>query len=258
MNKTTIMVEAQPAGALMADGVVDDPGGQAEGDGRHGEARVGDEAQGGTAEADQSVDGQSRQFSQGIFGPAGFSCRPIIIEPDLPKTEETAESSHEPATFREAIERIDDAAVHQAEIAAVHGDLQVADHSEQAIERPVGDPFEKSLPSTSTDRVNDVVAASPESNQVRNQFGRVLQVAVHHDDGLAPGVLEPRRDRRLVAEIPAEVDRDHPLVLGAQAVDHVGSRVSTPIVNEQDFEMPPTFRGSIEVDPRARRHSRIR
>ena len=63
-----------------------------------------------------------------------------------------------------------------------------------------------------------------------------MQVAVHHDDGLSPGIFQPRRDRGLVAEIPAQVDHDDSFILCVQAIDHVWRRVAAAIINEEYLE----------------------
>ena len=116
------------------------------------------------------------------------------------------------------------------------GNLQVADQPEKPVKRPVSQPLEDALLPAASNRIDDVVPAAPEPKQLGDQLRRVLQVAVHHEDGLTTGVFQPRRDRGLVAEIPAQVDHDDSFILCVQAVDHAGRRVATAIINEQHLE----------------------
>ena len=187
---------------------------------------------GGAAEAHQTVDGQGRELPQGVLGPARLAGVAIVIEADLPESEEAAEPANEPTTLREPVERVDDPAIHQAEIAAIERDVEVADQAQDSVERKVSQPLEEALFAAPADGVHDVVAIPPQPEKLRQQFRGVLQIAVHHDDGLSSGMLEPRRDRGLVAEIPTQVEYDDSLIIRVQAVKDVRGGIATAVVDE--------------------------
>jgi hypothetical protein len=57
------------------------------------------------------------------------------------------------------------------------------------------------------------VALAPAGQELGDDLGGILEVAVHGDHRGAAGQVEAGAERRLVAEIAAEVDRDHLAVL---------------------------------------------
>ncbi len=79
------------------------------------------------------------------------------------------------------------------------------------------------------------MALTPAADKLWNQFGRVLQVAVHDDDGLAAGMLQSGRHRCLMTEITAQSDNHSLLVLFMEIVQQVGGRVAAAVVDEQDL-----------------------
>jgi len=48
---------------------------------------------------------------------------------------------------------------------------------------------------------NDLGAASQFVDELRHQLGRMLEITIHHDDGVALRVMKPRAQCHLVAEI---------------------------------------------------------
>ena len=101
------------------------------------------------AEADQAVDGQPGELPERVLGPAGLAGGAIVFQAHLPETHEAPEAADEPAPLGEAVERIDHAAVHQAEVAAVERDVQLADPTQGPIERPISQPLERPFPAVS-------------------------------------------------------------------------------------------------------------
>ena len=87
--------------------------------------------------------------------------------PTCSKAQEAAQAADESALLREPVERVDDASIHQTEVAAVERDLQVADRAQDAIERPIRQPLEQALASPTPHGVDDVVALAPEPNRAR-------------------------------------------------------------------------------------------
>ncbi len=81
------------------------------------------------------------------------------------------------------------------------------------------------------------MALAPETDQIGNQLGRVLQVAIHDDDRSPSGMFEASAYRRLLPEIPAQADHDRLFVLAVQGVEQVGRRVPAAIVDEDYLEV---------------------
>jgi len=83
--------------------------------------------------------------------------------------------------------------------------------------------------------VDHVVALLPAGDELRNQFRRILEVGVDQHDGIAPGRVEPGRERDLMAEVPREPQEAQALVAGRKAPQHVPRAVGRPVVHEQDL-----------------------
>ena len=112
---------------------------------------------------------------------------------------------------------LDHAAVHQAEVAAVERDVQVADRVPEPVEAGVAQPLEETFLPMAANPVDDVIPLLPDADELRDHLGRVLQVAVHQHDGLAARVIDPGRDGGLVAEVPAQVQDDQAIVVARPA-----------------------------------------
>ena len=76
--------------------------------------------------------------------------------------------------------------------------------------------------------VDDVVALLPFGDHLEHDFGRVLQIGVHDDDRAAGGVIEPGRDRDLMAEIARQLDEPVALVGARLGLDHDRARILDP------------------------------
>ena len=77
--------------------------------------------------------------------------------------------------------------------------------------------------------------AAPRVEQLRDQLGRVLEVAVDHHHRVAAGVVEPRGDRHLVAERAREVEDADPRIAIGQAVEDGGGGVRRPVVDDHEL-----------------------
>ena len=60
----------------------------------------------------------------------------------------------------------------------------------------------------------------------------MLQVGIHDDDRVAPGMVEPGRDGDLLAEIAAEGDRADPRLVTADLADPLQGIVPAAVVDE--------------------------
>src|SRR5439155_15224644 len=153
-----------------------------------------------------------------------------------PDPRPTPHPAHEARALGHRVQHVNDTAVHQREVAAVHGEIDRADPREETVEHVVRGALEPRGPSRLPDRVHDVVAVEPARDELRHDLGRVLQIAVHHDDGVAGGRLEPGRDRCLMAERPRQVDRLDPGILGVQRAQELRRPIGAPVVDEDDVE----------------------
>jgi hypothetical protein len=84
-------------------------------------------------------------------------------------------------------------------------------------------------------RVHNVMPVPPELHELGDHFGRVLQVPVHDDHGLTCGVIDPRTNGCLMAEIAAQVQHDNPRISALNLVKQAWRPVSTAVVNENQL-----------------------
>ena len=73
----------------------------------------------------------------------------------------------------------------------------------------------------------------------------MLQVGVHHDDGLPGGMFQPRAERALVAKIARQADELDPRIAPPQLLQHVQRVVATAVIDKdylpgklQGFQFP--------------------
>src|SRR5688572_17561534 len=104
------------------------------------------------------------------------------------------------------LDDFDDLAVHQTEVAAIQRNIQVTDAAQQAIKAEIAEALEQALFPLRADGVDDLVAVPPTLDKLSEDFRRVLQIAIHDDDRATARQVDARTDRRLVTEVPTQVD----------------------------------------------------
>ena len=135
-------------------------------------------------------------------------------------------------------QRVQRAAVEQAEVAGVGLEVDLGELVEQLVEPRGGGELEGGLAlALLAHRVDDVGALAPLGDHVGDQLRRVLQVGVDHRDDVADGVLEAGGQRGLVAEVARQVDDAHARVGGGDPVEQLGRAVGAAVVDEHQLEL---------------------
>ena len=153
--------------------------------------------------------------------------------------ERKAEPAHQPAQedvlVLQPVHNIDHGAIEQHVIGAARLDAHVADRVEHTIVKLRGEPLAGRLrASSSRSRRDDLGAASPRRNQLRDQFGRMLEVGIHHDHGASARVAHARAQRRLMAEVARERDvADRGVACGR--ADRRERAVGGAVIDEDDL-----------------------
>ena len=76
----------------------------------------------------------------------------------------------------------------------------------------------------------------------RDQLGRILEVGVEHHDRVAAGVVEPRGQRRLVAEVARQLHDTHARVTVGEALEQHRRAVAGAVVDQHELEPQPLER----------------
>ncbi len=125
---------------------------------------------------------------------------------------------------------IDDAPAHEAKVAGVWGDLDLRDPLDQAVPERGDDALRQRLALAAAPlRVDDLETLPPALDQLPDQLGRVLKVAIDHHDRVAGGGLHPAQGRHRLADPAREAQHLDPPValsqLGDPQLGAVGARV---------------------------------
>ena len=135
---------------------------------------------------------------------------PIVLHRFLPEAHPDRETTHEAVVLAHRHQRVHNAPIEQAKVARVAWDLDGRDTRDQPIERRGGQQLETGLArAPGTLGVDHLDAGLPTRNQLRDNLGRILQIGVHDDDGVATSVVKSCGDGNLMAEITREIDHTH-------------------------------------------------
>jgi hypothetical protein len=154
----------------------------------------------------------------------------------LPKADPGEHAAHEAVAFRHRQEAVERLAVDETKIADVAWNFDVAEAAEQAIEQVGGQPFESAFAlSRKALGVDDLIARFPFGDHFEHDLGRVLQIGVHDDDGLAGCALHAGRDRDLMAEIARQPHEAVARIRARLGLEHDRARIARAVVDEYDF-----------------------
>lgn len=82
---------------------------------------------------------------------------------------------------------------------------------------------------------DDLVSLAPFADHLADDEGRVLQIGVQRDDGIAPGVVKTGDEHRLVAEVPAHQQPVDARVHLMQRTDQRLGSVGAAVVHKENL-----------------------
>src|SRR5262245_26165239 len=159
----------------------------------------------------------------------------FVANADLAKADEAAQPAHEALTFRQIFKGIHRPAIHQAEVAAVQRNVDIADRAQDTIKGGIRQALDQSFFSFGANGIDDIVSFSPGLNQLLDDFGRILQIAIHDDDGPTTGLIDSRRDGRLMSKITAQLHDHDPSIVHLQVVEYTRRGVAAAVVHEDEL-----------------------
>jgi len=173
-----------------------------EGEAAGRKAQVRGEAQRHLAKRGDAVDGKREHLRERVFRRAGKTFVAIVLDADLVVADPTHEAANEAMRFARSLECIDDAPTHQTEVPGVDRNRHVRETARDPIEEACGKEFEGALATArAPGRIHDVVARPPALDKLRDEFGGILKIAIHQDDGIADRDVESRGCGELVTEV---------------------------------------------------------
>jgi hypothetical protein len=82
---------------------------------------------------------------------------------------------------------------------------------------------------------DDVIAAAPRSDHVRNVLGRILQIGVDDDDSVSIGGVQTGAHRHFLAEIAGKIEHHHASIAGVDVPQQRHRFIATAIVDVDDL-----------------------
>ena len=156
------------------------------------------------------------------------------VDADLIVTNPAHHPAQKTMPFGRTLERVDDAPAHQAKIAGVDRDRNFREAPDHAVEESCGKQLEWALAlARAAHGVDDVVALTPFRHKLRDELGRILEIAVHQDHGVTLRDVHTGRRGKLVTEIAGEVD-DHDMLAARKFVANAFERAIGAAVVDQD------------------------
>ena len=187
------------------------------------------------------------------LGFAGKAGRPSKEDRLLPKTGPRHHAADETVAFRHGEKGVDHPAVQQPEITGVERNGDVGDAVEEAVERPGPPGLEPRLPlAHGANAVGDVRPSTPAVEHFEDDLGRILQVRVGEDDGVAPGGLQAGGVGDLLTEVAGQGEDPHALVGALEFPQDVQRGVVAAVVDVNDLEVE--FRNLLEGGDEAAVH----
>ena len=171
-----------------------------------------------------------------VLGLARSAFGTVILDANLLEANPTDKPAQEAATFRQVLELVHHAAVHEAEVAGIGRNFDARELADDTVEAERGKTLEDGFALALVPlRVDDLVALAPLCEHFVDEAWRVLQVAVDNHHRIADCMVEPRAEGGLVPEIAAEVDNLVIRIARKQSLDNFARLVLRTVVHENEF-----------------------
>ncbi len=214
-------------------------------DARGEQSDVGGQLQRQVREGGDRVEREAQHLAQRVLGLAGVARVALVGDGGLREADPHGHAAQEARALGHRQQRVQRAAVEQAEVAGVGLEVDLGELVEQLVEPRGGGELEGGLAlALLAHRVDDVGALAPLGDHLGDQLRRVLQVGVDHRDDVADRVLEAGGERGLVAEVAREVHDAHARVGRGDAVEQLGRAVGAAVVDEDQLELEVGDRGA--------------
>ncbi len=170
-----------------------------------------------------------------MFGFSGGALGAGVGDAGAAEAEPVSQAGDEAVALGEAVEFLDDGAVHEAENSGVGGAGEIGHPAEQGIEEAEADAADAAFGAAGALAEDDLESFFPFVDHLRDDFGGILEIAVDEDDAVTGGVMDAGGDCGLVAEISGEGDNFEAGVFALDLGHDAGRGVAAAVVNEDGF-----------------------
>ena len=181
----------------------------------------------------QNAEGAEEAVVVGLAGEAGGT-----VEGDeaLFEADDGDHAAQEAVGLLELHDFEDDSPGHEPEVAGIGRDLHVGDFVDHLVAAAGDELLDPRFAGAGAAlRQDDVVALPPLFDHLMDELGRVLQIDVHDDDGVAARIVHAGERGHRLAEAAGELEEFDPVVLGALGEDNVLGAIRRRIHRKDDF-----------------------
>ena len=183
-----------------------------------------------------AVEREAQHAADRVLRLAGAASSAVVLDDVAAEADPRAHPAQEARALAQLQERVERRAVEEAEVAGVGLKVDLGEAAHEGVEPARGGELEARLalahPAPGDD---DVGAVAPPLDQLGDQLGWVLEVAVDHHDRVPARVVQAGGQRHLVAERPREMQDADALVGVGQTVEDLGGGVRRAVVDDHDL-----------------------
>src|SRR5439155_23642586 len=114
---------------------------------------------------------------------------------------------------------------------------QIRQPAQDWIEQPEPHAAQPGIGSAGALGQDDLRPIAPLFDKLRDNFRRILEVAVDENDAIAPRVLQSRGHGRLVAEVPRQLDQLDARLIGVELADNLARSVAAAVIDQNDLPL---------------------
>ena len=200
------------------------------------EAEVGGDAKGHGGVIEDAVEGERDQFRERKFAFAALASGALVGDSDLLKAQRCNGSAEVWVHVVETAQNFDDATANQPEVSRIDGNLVFAELVDEAIEGAAGQVNGPPLFAFDPHPVDYVGSFPPMAQEGRDEFRRILQIAVELDSSGATGLDVAGHDGALIAEVAGEAVDANARIADCKRPEAGESGVGAVIVCEDELE----------------------
>ena len=104
-----------------------------------------------------------------------------------------------------------------------------------AIEGGVQRALQPALLALLADGIHHVVPFAPFGDELRQHLRRILQVGIHDDHAVAPGMVQPGADGDLMPEVARELHHRHVRIVRGEIVHDRQAPIAAAVIHEDDL-----------------------
>src|ERR1043166_923247 len=204
---------------------------------REQRAAIGRDSQRNNREADDPVEREAEQFSEGVLGLAAKPRLAVVKEGYLPEPEPRDHAANKAVPLRHVREDVRDTARHEAEVAGVERDVHIGGPGQQPVEQRRRSGLEGRVAAATAPLAVDDVGRRLLHQLVHrdDEFRGILKVVVDDEDEIAPDKGQTGRKGILVAVVARKLYADHVRILRSERLDALPRLIARAVVDQDDF-----------------------